>query len=204
MLIALDYTALYWGTVTDQSGQTVDIVPDNQALLGPGFQQIPIAMGAPSDVVTLDLSTKPRVLIGFAEGDPQKPYVAMWAATGNGGGAPTPTTRTINGGTVAIVGSTAIETVGSTYLGSASASHPAAQADNLLTRIQVLENLLLQGGTGHAHAIPGGGVVTGPPCTPGSPTPNPMTTPPSNTATDNGLPVTVSSQGFASGDVNVT
>ena len=66
----------HWARVVAQSadGRTVDVIPDTGSL--PTFARVPIA--APLAASTLRVPTGARVLLGFADGDAQRPYVADW------------------------------------------------------------------------------------------------------------------------------
>ena len=52
------------------------MLPDNAALKGTGLTNVPIRTGIPGAKATVAPGAK--CLLGFEEGDPQKPYVALW------------------------------------------------------------------------------------------------------------------------------
>ncbi len=74
----IDYYSFYSGTIRKQSSDltTVDIEPDNAALLGPGFQRVPLRHGLPGCKVQISNGSKIR--IGWDDGNPQKPFAAIW------------------------------------------------------------------------------------------------------------------------------
>lgn len=73
----IDYLALYAGTVVAQGGaNSFDVTPDDARV--PGLSGVPIELGLPGLTLQLDLTSKPRCLIGWKNGDPQQPYIALW------------------------------------------------------------------------------------------------------------------------------
>lgn len=70
------YLARHWARVVAQSadGRTVDVVPDSDDL--PTYPEVPIAVPLPG--ATLRVPNGARVLLAFAGGDAQSPYVAGW------------------------------------------------------------------------------------------------------------------------------
>lgn len=73
----IDYLALYAGTVVAQGGaNSFDVTPDDAKV--PGLSGVPIELGLPGLTLQLDLSSKPRCLIGWKNGDPKLPYVTLW------------------------------------------------------------------------------------------------------------------------------
>lgn len=76
VLPRLDYSALYPSVVVKQVGLTVEILPDAEAARGLGLTEVPIRHGLPGATVTVMPGA--RVLLGFDEQSPGKPYVALW------------------------------------------------------------------------------------------------------------------------------
>lgn len=77
----LDYYALYSGKVISQGGSnSFDFQPDNQKV--PGVSGVPVRMGLPGVTVQLALGSSPRCLLGFLEGDPSQPFLALWEQPG--------------------------------------------------------------------------------------------------------------------------
>jgi len=70
------YHKLYPSTVMAQVGDSLSVLPDNVALKGTGLTNVPIRTGIPGTKATVAPGAK--CLLGFEEGDPQKPYVALW------------------------------------------------------------------------------------------------------------------------------
>lgn len=70
----LDLLALYPAVAVSQSGNSVDVTPDDTRI--PGIQGVPIFSGTPGVTATVPDGT--RVLLGFRGGDRRLPYVAMW------------------------------------------------------------------------------------------------------------------------------
>ncbi len=72
----VDYFALYPARVVSQSGSdlTLDVQPDRDTI--PPMSKVPIRTFAPD--IEIRLSPGARVLVGFEEGDPRKPYAALW------------------------------------------------------------------------------------------------------------------------------
>lgn len=87
-----DYHALYPATVRGQnSNKTLELVPDKTSI--PPLSSVPIRAGIPGAVITLQSGA--RVLLGYENGDPSKPYAGLW---GDG----TLTTIALNGGTTGL------------------------------------------------------------------------------------------------------
>lgn len=76
MMRRVDYHALYPARVVAQSGQKVDLLADDLRIRGQGHQGIPLRHGLPGIEVTVPVGA--RVLLGFRNGDPAKPYAALW------------------------------------------------------------------------------------------------------------------------------
>lgn len=70
----IDYLALYPARVVSQSGQAVDLRPDDSRL--PALEAVPLNLGLPG--VEVDVEPGARVLLGFAGGDPAKPRATLW------------------------------------------------------------------------------------------------------------------------------
>lgn len=73
----LDYFAFYAAKVISQSGNNVDLQPDDTRL--PGFANVPLRLGLPGAVVTVNPGS--RVLLGWAQGDPQRPIATVWESS---------------------------------------------------------------------------------------------------------------------------
>jgi hypothetical protein len=70
------YLGTYACTVQGQVGNLLDVLPDDEELAGKGLSGIPIKHGLPGFAVMV--RTGARVLLAFENGDPTKPYVALW------------------------------------------------------------------------------------------------------------------------------
>lgn len=70
------YHKLYPATVMAQTGDTLAVLPENSALQGTGLMNVPMRTGVPGAKATVAPGAK--CLLGFEEGDPRKPYVALW------------------------------------------------------------------------------------------------------------------------------
>jgi len=60
----------------DHGDQTLDLLPDDERVRGTGLSRVPIRHGLPG--VSVRVVTGSRVLLGFADGDPRKPYASLW------------------------------------------------------------------------------------------------------------------------------
>ena len=70
-----DFYAEYSCKVVSQDGDgNLDLEPDDPRI--PGMQGIPIRYGIPG--VTVKVSGGARVHVGWENGDPKKPYAAIW------------------------------------------------------------------------------------------------------------------------------
>lgn len=125
----LDHLALYPAVVVQQrSDGTLDLSPEDPRV--PSCQGVPIRLGIPG--VTVTVPSGGRVLLGYANGDPSRPYASLWESG-------TVTRITINGGTakVARMGDATnahTHTVvigGSTYVTSSEAPTIATGSDVL-------------------------------------------------------------------------
>ena len=74
----IDYYALYRARVSSQSADKtrVGVVPDDARI--PAVDDCPIRHGAPGMRVAVDIEAGAHVLLGWENGDPKKPYVALW------------------------------------------------------------------------------------------------------------------------------
>jgi hypothetical protein len=71
----LDYLALYPCKVLSQNGDgTLELKPDDDRL--PGLSKIPVKLGLPG--VEVKVTSGAKVLLGFEQGDPQKPVATLW------------------------------------------------------------------------------------------------------------------------------
>ena len=133
----VDYLALYPATIVQQRGpNSFDVQPDNPSI--PGMSGIPIWLPFPGMAVTLNAGQKPRCLVGFAEGDPTKPYVSLWAQPG--AQALTIAATTVN-------------------LGSTSPADAVALASQVLSRLQAIVTAF----NSHTHTSAAAGSPTSPP-----------------------------------------
>jgi hypothetical protein len=74
----VDYLALYPARVVSQSGQLLDLIPDDPRV--PSISGVPMRHGLPGASVTVPIGT--RVVLGFDAGDPARPVAALWEAGG--------------------------------------------------------------------------------------------------------------------------
>ena len=72
----LDYHVLYPCTVAGQTGNNLDLIPDDIRAKGFGLNSVPIKPGAPG--YEYEVPTGARVLLGFEAADPKRPYCALW------------------------------------------------------------------------------------------------------------------------------
>jgi hypothetical protein len=108
----LDYHALYPCTVAAQSGNTLELIPDDERVRGFGLGSVPIKTGAPGYQYTVPANS--RVLLGFEAADPKRPYCALWdSATGV-------TTLTFDGGSEDIARTD--DSVGELYVDNVTAA----------------------------------------------------------------------------------
>lgn len=98
MLGPLDYHAPYSAKVVAQNGDgTLELQPDDPRLAG--LSNVPVLLGLPG--ATVKVLPGARVLLGFANGDPQKPFSQVWESG-------TALELNLSGMTVNISGATAI------------------------------------------------------------------------------------------------
>jgi hypothetical protein len=74
----VDYLAFYPCRVVSQSGQLLDLIPDDTRL--PSISGVSIRHGVPGLSVAVPTGT--RVLLGFDGGDPSRPFAALWERGG--------------------------------------------------------------------------------------------------------------------------
>lgn len=99
------YHGTYPCTVMGQAGELCEVIPDSPKLKGVGgLSAVPIRHGLPG--CSFMIAPGARVLLAFDDGDPAKPYVALWENA-------TLITLMLGGGTmpVARVGDTVMVTV---------------------------------------------------------------------------------------------
>lgn len=58
------------------SNLSLDLLPDDERVRGTGLSQVPIRHGLPGVEVRVVVGS--RVLLGFEDGDPRKPYAHLW------------------------------------------------------------------------------------------------------------------------------
>lgn len=74
------YLAHYSATVERQhSDDSLDLMPDDVRVRGTGLSRVPIRHGLPG--VRVLVVNGSRVLLGFENGDPSKPYASCWSAS---------------------------------------------------------------------------------------------------------------------------
>lgn len=77
------YARHYPATVISQRGDgTLELKPEHPAIAGTGLDKIPLWVGVPG--LTVELAAGTRVLVGFHEGRPSKPYAHLFEASGSG------------------------------------------------------------------------------------------------------------------------
>ena len=75
VMSSVDYLALYPAKVIKQASDgTLELQPDDTRI--PGMSKIKIKTGIPG--LEIKMSPDSMVLIGFMNGDPSKPYAALW------------------------------------------------------------------------------------------------------------------------------
>jgi hypothetical protein len=73
----MDYLAMYPATVLkDHGNHELDLQPDHPAL--PALVRVPLRLGLPG--ATIKVKSGARVLLGFDNGDPDKPACHLWQA----------------------------------------------------------------------------------------------------------------------------
>lgn len=70
----LDYFTLYAAKVITQSDDLFDLLPDDPRI--PSMGGVPIRHGLPG--VTIKVPPGSTVLVGWENGDPSRPYCALW------------------------------------------------------------------------------------------------------------------------------
>jgi hypothetical protein len=71
------YLGTYPGTIDKQVGETCDIRCDSPKIGGgKGLSNVPLRHGIPG--VEIQIAPGARALLAFHNGDPDKPYVALW------------------------------------------------------------------------------------------------------------------------------
>jgi hypothetical protein len=74
MLSRIDTMAMYHAKVLGQSGNTVDVQPDDARL--PAMSKVPLMHGLPG--VALSVVPGTAIMVGWSGGDPAQPYAALW------------------------------------------------------------------------------------------------------------------------------
>lgn len=82
----IDYQAFYEFEVAGQSGDTLDVQPVDLRLGFPALAKVPMRPALAGSTPTLAART--RVLVGWVNGDPSRPYVSHYAQTSGDGGIP--------------------------------------------------------------------------------------------------------------------
>jgi hypothetical protein len=73
----VDYMALYPCNIDSQNGDgTLELTPDNEKIKG--LSKVPLRVGIPGCEVKVSPGAK--VLLGFEDGNPSKPYAALFTA----------------------------------------------------------------------------------------------------------------------------
>ena len=71
----VDYFALYPAKVVSQNAdRTLELKPESSKL--PQMSKVPIRLGIPG--ASVRVSAGARVLVGFENGDPKRPYAGLW------------------------------------------------------------------------------------------------------------------------------
>jgi hypothetical protein len=71
------YHKQYPSTVQGQSGMTLDLLPDDETIRGPGgLSGVPLRIGLPG--FTVQVPSGARVLLSFDEGNPAKPVASLF------------------------------------------------------------------------------------------------------------------------------
>ena len=71
----IDYVALYPAKVAAQNQDgTLELMPEHSKV--PPMSKVPIRLGIPG--ATVRVSAGARVLVGFENGDPKRPYAGLW------------------------------------------------------------------------------------------------------------------------------
>lgn len=74
------YLGTYPGLIQRQVGESCDILPDSAKISGgKGLSNVPIRHGTPG--VEILVAPGSRALLAFDNGDPDKPYVALWESS---------------------------------------------------------------------------------------------------------------------------
>jgi hypothetical protein len=94
----VDYYAIYECEVVSQSGDLLDVRPVRAATGMPALSRVVMRPGVAGATATLPARSK--VLVGFVDGDPSRPYVAAYAAVSEPGGIPS--LVSIDGNSVAL------------------------------------------------------------------------------------------------------
>jgi hypothetical protein len=103
----LDYKAMYPAKVVSQSGNQLELLPDDTRI--PPLSNVPMRLGVPG--ITATVAPGSRVLLGWAAGDPQKPVATLWESSSVTSLNISATTITLNGG-VANVARAGVDTAG--------------------------------------------------------------------------------------------
>ena len=69
-------SGLFPCTVARQSGNLLDLIPDDEEIKGFGLQGVKIRHGLPG--YTVEVPEGARVLLGFEAQDPARPYALLW------------------------------------------------------------------------------------------------------------------------------
>ena len=69
----------YTCTVQGQIGQTVDLIPDDKSIAGPGLSGVTIANGLPD--VEVIVTPGAQATLYFENGDPTKPQARLWGGS---------------------------------------------------------------------------------------------------------------------------
>ncbi len=72
----IDYAQSYPCSVVKQSGDLLDVVPDNPKIKGDGLTKLPIRHGVPG--MRVEVTKGARCRVRFDNGNPSEPYVALW------------------------------------------------------------------------------------------------------------------------------
>lgn len=158
------YQRLYPARVVGQApgGGRLDLLPDDERIRGVGTQGVPIRHGLPG--VSVEVPVGARVMLGFEEGNPAKPYAALWEGV-------TPFTL-IN------VGDFHVETGGTSRAGNGSQF--VALANLVLNELNAIKTAY----DTHVHTYNPGPLAAAPTLPPVSPLPPPGSVESSNLKAD--------------------
>lgn len=73
----IDYSRMYTAVVSKQNGDgSLQLLVDNEKIRGTGHNNVPLRLGLPG--MSAQLLVGARVRVGFEDGDPSKPFAALF------------------------------------------------------------------------------------------------------------------------------